>query len=122
MDTPYTMYAVESPPAIAVGILILPLFDTLRVFTSRMLKGNSPFRPDRNHIHHLLLDLGYSHMQATAILIIVNIGFIFLVFKFQTLGSMKLLLVMLLMASILVAIIQAIRAKKINKNKLKKTI
>jgi len=122
MDTPYAMYAVESPPAIAVGILILPLFDTLRVFTSRMLKGNSPFRPDRNHIHHLLLDLGYSHMQATAILIIVNIGFIFLVFKFQTLGSMKLLLVMLLMASILVAIIQSIRAKKINKNKLKKTI
>ncbi len=121
LDTPYARYAVESPPAIAVGILIIPLFDTLRVFTSRMLKGKSPFRPDRNHIHHLLLDIGYSHMQVTALLILVNLGFIFLVYKFQSLGSLILLLALLVIASLLVLVVQLIRANRNNKQKLKKT-
>jgi UDP-N-acetylmuramyl pentapeptide phosphotransferase/UDP-N-acetylglucosamine-1-phosphate transferase len=103
---------MESPPAIAVGILILPLFDTLRVFITRMARGNSPFKPDRNHIHHLLLDLGYSHMQATAILIIVNIGFIFLVYKFQSYGSLMLLMCLLVVASLLVFVVQFFRTRR----------
>lgn len=120
-DTPYAHFAVESPPAIAVGILILPLFDTLRVFITRMLKGNSPFKPDRNHIHHLLLDLGYSHMQSTAILIMVNIGFIFIVLKFQSLGSTILMFSLLTMAAIMVALVQVARSRKKSRQKLQKT-
>ena len=61
-DSPYKFPAA---PAAAIGILILPLFDTFRVFTTRILRGRSPFLPDRNHIHHLLIDTGISHMQAT---------------------------------------------------------
>lgn len=51
--------AFYSAPAIAVSILIVPIFDSLRVFTVRILKGGSPFKGDRNHIHHRLerLDL-----------------------------------------------------------------
>ncbi|MEM6963238.1 MAG: MraY family glycosyltransferase [Bacteroidota bacterium] len=79
-------YAVQAVPAVAIGILILPLFDTLRVFTVRVLRGRSPFSPDRNHIHHLLLDFGFSHMQATGILVAVNIGFIALVFYLHNIG------------------------------------
>jgi UDP-N-acetylmuramyl pentapeptide phosphotransferase/UDP-N-acetylglucosamine-1-phosphate transferase len=120
-DTPYVQFAVESPPAIAVGILILPLFDTLRVFVTRMLKGHSPFKPDRNHIHHLLLDLGYSHMQSTAILIVVNIGFIFIVLKFQSLGSTILLFSLLIMALVMVALVQIARSRKRSRQKLQKT-
>jgi len=121
MDTPYARYAVQSPPAIAVGILILPLFDTLRVFITRMAKGHSPFKPDRNHIHHLLLDLGYSHMQATSILVLVNITFIFFVYKFQSLGSFILLISLLAIASSLVFFIQFLRARKFAKKNLKET-
>jgi len=51
-DSPY---AFAAAPSTAIAILILPLFDTLRVFTMRLLKGNSPFHPDRTHIHHLLI-------------------------------------------------------------------
>ncbi|GGG96824.1 MULTISPECIES: MraY family glycosyltransferase [Pedobacter] len=47
-----------SAPAIAVAILIVPIFDSLRVFTIRILKGRSPFKGDRNHIHHRLERLG----------------------------------------------------------------
>ena len=88
-------------PAVAVGILILPLFDTLRVFVVRIFKGKSPLHPDRSHIHHLLLDAGLSHMQATTVLLIVNLAFIFFVVSFQDLGNLKLLIIILMMASLL---------------------
>lgn len=93
--------AIESVPAVAVGVMIIPLFDTLRVFTLRALKGKSPFHPDRNHIHHLLIDSGLSHMQATYILVAVNVLFIFLVYKLQHIGSLPLLLLLLGLAIVM---------------------
>lgn len=73
-------YQFKNPIAIAVSILIIPLFDTIRVFTTRMLRGHSPLSPDRRHIHHLLIDSGYKHLEATAILGIANLCFISMVF------------------------------------------
>jgi UDP-N-acetylmuramyl pentapeptide phosphotransferase/UDP-N-acetylglucosamine-1-phosphate transferase len=89
---------IHSVPAVAIGILIIPLFDTIRVFSVRILRGRSPFSPDRNHIHHLLLDLGLSHMQATGVLFSVNAGFITLVYYMQYLGTTQLLLLVVLVA------------------------
>jgi len=94
-------YALKSVPAVAIGVLIIPLFDTLRVFTIRILKGKSPFSPDRNHIHHLLLDLNLSHMQATGVLITFNIIFIGLVYRLQHLGSFYLIILVFLLATAL---------------------
>ena len=91
----------QSAPAVAIGILILPLFDTLRVFTIRLLRGRSPFKPDRNHLHHLLIDFGYSHMQATGILVLVNLGFMGLVVWLDRLGTVPLILVILGVAALL---------------------
>lgn len=82
-------------PAVAFGIMILPLFDTLRVFFMRALRGKSPFHPDRTHIHHLLIDYGFSHMRATGILVVVNIAFIAMVILFQDIGSLNLLLLVI---------------------------
>lgn len=79
-----TSHCFNNPVAIAVTFLIIPLFDTLRVFVTRMLRGGSPFQPDRRHIHHLLVDTGRSHIEATVILVIVNIVFISLVFWLDT--------------------------------------
>lgn len=92
-------YAFQAVPAVAIGVLILPLFDTLRVFTMRILRGRSPLHPDRNHIHHLLIDCGFSHMQATGILVIANLAFIVLAVRFQGLGSLNLLLLILALAT-----------------------
>ena len=89
VDSPYSFKAV---PAVAMGILILPLFDTLRVFTMRVLKGRSPLSPDRSHIHHQLIDAGLSHMKATGILVLVNLAFMLLVFKLQYVGTANLLI------------------------------
>jgi UDP-GlcNAc:undecaprenyl-phosphate GlcNAc-1-phosphate transferase len=85
-------------PAIAIGVLILPLYDTLRVFVCRLWEGRSPFYPDKNHIHHLLLDLGLSHMRATVVLVVVNGLFIAGAVALSGLGTAWLLLVELVLA------------------------
>ncbi len=94
-------YSVSSIAAITFGILIVPLYDTLRVFSMRIYHKRSPFSPDRTHIHHLLLDAGNNHLQATGILVLVNIGFIFLSFQLQSIGNLYLLGVLFSLATIL---------------------
>ncbi|MBK9488358.1 MAG: undecaprenyl/decaprenyl-phosphate alpha-N-acetylglucosaminyl 1-phosphate transferase [Haliscomenobacter sp.] len=92
-------YRFNGAPAVAIGIMIIPIFDTLRVFITRMMRGTSPFKPDRRHIHHLLIDAGYSHMEATAILVFVNTAFILFVFTFHAALNMHwLILIMGLVA------------------------
>ena len=56
-------------PVYVLSILAYPLIDVMRVIISRLLRNKSPFLPDRNHIHHKLLDLGFSHMKATGIIV-----------------------------------------------------
>ena len=62
---PESSLPINSSPAMGVAVLMVPLFDTLRVFSLRILSRRSPFTPDRNHIHHLLLDRGFSHSAVT---------------------------------------------------------
>ncbi len=87
-----------SAPVIVLGLLIIPIFDALRVFTLRVLSNKSPFDADRNHIHHRLLDLNFTHLQATIILITVNTVFVSIVFLFNSLGNETLLLIITLLA------------------------
>ena len=110
-------YAFKSAPSVAIGILILPLFDTLRVFVMRVFKGKSPFSPDRSHIHHLLIDSGLTHMQATGTLVLVNLMFIFIVVKLQGIGTFTLLILILGIASILSLILNFIAYNKSKTNK-----
>ena len=59
---------------IVVGILILPVFDTIRVFARRVIiEKKSPFSPDKTHVHHLLLQTGLNHKKSAIVLYIANI-------------------------------------------------
>jgi UDP-GlcNAc:undecaprenyl-phosphate/decaprenyl-phosphate GlcNAc-1-phosphate transferase len=58
----------KNAPVIAIILLFVPIFDTLRVFGLRILKGNSPFKADRLHLHHLMVDNGLSHTATSFIL------------------------------------------------------
>jgi UDP-GlcNAc:undecaprenyl-phosphate/decaprenyl-phosphate GlcNAc-1-phosphate transferase len=102
-DNPYSILA---GPTVAVGILILPLFDTARVFLIRILRGRSPFSPDRLHIHHLLVDFGYTHMQSTGLLVLTTICFITFALIFQGIGTFKLLFLILMLAAIFSIMLQ----------------
>ncbi|HLL42961.1 MAG TPA: MraY family glycosyltransferase [Segetibacter sp.] len=83
----YSYYPVTASPAIGFGILLLPLMDTLRVFSIRIMNGHSPFKPDRNHIHHVLLNHGFDHKSVTFICIIATILITGLTFFFQNIGT-----------------------------------
>lgn len=73
--------ALSNAPIILLLILIVPIFDTLRVFIVRLAKGKSPFLADRNHMHHILLDNGLTHFQASFLLwmaTVVNVVLFFI--------------------------------------------
>ena len=62
-------------PMVLLGILFIPLFDMLRLFIDRVRHGHSPFAPDKNHIHHKFLRLGYTHLQSTGMLMLIQGGY-----------------------------------------------
>ena len=92
---PSVLVPVESAVAIGFSILIVPLLDTLRVFAIRIFNGRSPFTPDRNHVHHLLLGWGLSHAAVTVTCVTINISFVMLAYLGRSMGSTTLLLIML---------------------------
>ncbi len=65
--------SINSPVGVAIGALIVPIFDTLRVFVIRFINGKNPLDPDRNHLHHGLLKLGFNHSQVTLTLLGLNV-------------------------------------------------
>jgi len=87
---------VSTAPVVAITIISIPLFDTLRVFSTRCLRGFSPFSPDRRHIHHLLIDSGRTHLTATGILVLANILVIALVFSLHPYLEQHLLLLLVI--------------------------
>lgn len=90
-----------STPAVMLCVLIIPLFDTGRVFILRIVRGKSPFSADRSHIHHRLLDISGSHIKATAIILTVNLLFIGLALVLRNIGNELLILITLLLSSLL---------------------
>lgn len=94
-------FQITSGIGLVSAILIIPVFDTLRVFTLRILRGTSPFTADSNHIHHRLLSLGLSHVQATLVLASVNVVFIIAALSLQNMGDAELVsFTMLLMLTL----------------------
>jgi UDP-N-acetylmuramyl pentapeptide phosphotransferase/UDP-N-acetylglucosamine-1-phosphate transferase len=88
---------ILASPAIAVAILVMPLMDTLRVFAIRAFNRRSPFSPDRNHIHHLLLDRGLSHRNITLLLVSINLLFILAAYAGRNLGCTWIILAILIL-------------------------
>ena len=62
----------ENIPVIAISMISIPVLDTLRVMLVRILKKKSPFAADRNHLHHILLDSGMTHLRTSLFLTIIN--------------------------------------------------
>jgi UDP-N-acetylmuramyl pentapeptide phosphotransferase/UDP-N-acetylglucosamine-1-phosphate transferase len=84
--------AVWGAPAVSFGILIIPLFDTIRVMFIRAIKRQSLFKADKQHIHHQFLKLGFSHKKAVLFLCLINIVFIAFSFYFHNVFGIRTLL------------------------------
>jgi UDP-GlcNAc:undecaprenyl-phosphate GlcNAc-1-phosphate transferase len=94
----------EQLPLVLLAVLFVPILDTCRVMIIRLLKGVSMFSPDRNHIHHIIVDYGLSHRKASSLIGLVNfcIGLFmfFVIINYNTLQS-ALLLISIFAAGIL---------------------
>ena len=106
---------VPAAPAVAFCILFVPLFDTMRVMITRIKKKTSPFKPDKNHIHHLLLRTGLKHRQVTFVALVVSLLFIVLAFIGRSWYNEILLFVAFLLSTILMFILWTVLAKKSQK-------
>jgi len=77
---PEPFFVPQNAVIFILTILVIPVLDTLRIIVIRLSNGQKPWVADRNHMHHLLLDKGLSHKQATFCLgslqVIAIIGYI----------------------------------------------
>jgi UDP-GlcNAc:undecaprenyl-phosphate GlcNAc-1-phosphate transferase len=100
-------------PLLLVAVLFVPILDTCRVMMIRLLKGVSMFSPDRNHIHHIIVDYGLSHRKASSLIGFVNFGiglFMFFVITSFNILQSTLMLISIFIAGILLLFLM-------NKNK-----
>lgn len=108
-------FMTENLHIIVFAVLLVPFFDTARVFTIRLLNKKNPFKPDRNHIHHVLIDnLQISHKAASSVLVTANL-LVALLFVFfgKTTSSMLLLaafVILILLLSIIFYLIKKTRS------------
>ncbi|UJP63394.1 glycosyltransferase family 4 protein [Mongoliitalea daihaiensis] len=65
-----------APLATGMAVLIIPIYDTLRVFVRRIKRGKSPMEADKSHIHHFLLRMGMRHDQVAMTLAVIKIVFL----------------------------------------------
>ncbi len=81
-----------SPILLASGLVIIPVFDTIRIFIYRILNGQSPFTADRKHLHHVLQDMGKTHTWVVITTLIVNLLILVWIIEFSSNTSVLLTL------------------------------
>ena len=87
----YLTQSEHSPLSRSLPLLIigLPIMDTLTVMVRRILRGKSPFKPDKTHFHHQIMDLGASHVGSVALIYLLQSLMVFLsvYLEYDTAGS-----------------------------------
>ena len=65
---PFVYHQPKNAVIFVLAVLVIPIFDALRVIWLRLIKGDKPWIADRQHVHHLLLNKGYTHKEIVVIL------------------------------------------------------
>ncbi|RXP61858.1 undecaprenyl/decaprenyl-phosphate alpha-N-acetylglucosaminyl 1-phosphate transferase [Lutibacter sp. HS1-25] len=108
----------ENKIIIVVAILCIPLFDTFRVIVIRLLQKKSPFYPDRNHMHHVLIDNGFSHFNASFFLAGSNyIIVLILIYGSSLFNSFIMLGVLILIYTLFILMFYKLKQVVLMKNK-----
>lgn len=97
---------LEHAPVFVLGIVLIPVFDTLRVFAIRIWKGKSPFAADRTHIHHLLTNEGFSHVFAVRVICFIHAFILIEVYLLRNFRQELILLALTLFMIIVSAILK----------------
>ena len=103
---------LKSTPSVSIAVLIVPLFDTLRVIILRARSHQSFFVADNRHIHHMMLRAGFTHKKATLTISIFNILMIGLALVLDGIGIMWLGLLLLVICGIASGVLASALKKK----------
>jgi UDP-N-acetylmuramyl pentapeptide phosphotransferase/UDP-N-acetylglucosamine-1-phosphate transferase len=109
---PTSAIPLASAPALGLAVLIVPLFDTLRVVGLRIINRRSPFCPDRNHIHHFLLDIGFNHKTVALTCLVANILFIVMAYFLRFYGAAVVMTALALVSALIVSFVYYKRPKR----------
>lgn len=88
-----------------ISALFIPLYDAIRVMLVRILSKRSPFSPDRNHIHHKLIDLGLPRHKAVVVILTIGIFLYLLNYMLVFCIDCNLLLIINIIIAIAIALI-----------------
>jgi UDP-N-acetylmuramyl pentapeptide phosphotransferase/UDP-N-acetylglucosamine-1-phosphate transferase len=100
---------LQHSPVFALSVVAIPVFDTLRVFALRIWSGRSPFSPDKNHIHHLLTNNGWSHSTASKLLCGVHALVLIMGYLLKDVKQIWGLLILFLFMVITILVFQRLR-------------
>ncbi len=98
----------------AVAVVIIPVFDTLRVIILRMRKMQSPFKADKNHLHHQFLNLGFSHSKAVLFIAAINLIFIMLAWLLRSQSDRLILPLIIFICIIINFVLKRTQAARAN--------
>lgn len=114
----YEGWKFSAPIASGIALLIIPIYDTCRIFTKRTMKGKSPLAADKSHIHHFMMRMGLRHDQVTLTIVLINTFFISIIFLGSNLNDHLLVPIIAVIAVILglrLDVITLSRVKKIHR-------
>jgi UDP-N-acetylmuramyl pentapeptide phosphotransferase/UDP-N-acetylglucosamine-1-phosphate transferase len=109
-------FTITMPHTIVLGVISIPIFDMLSVFSLRIYHGISPFKADNRHTHHRLLRLGLSHWQTVLILVFANILILALAYYVQERGALRSLVYTFLFCCLLEAVLIFFHWKKLGRH------
>lgn len=101
---------LQHAPMFVLGMVLIPVFDTLRVFAIRIWKGGSPFEADKTHIHHLLTNQGFSHVFAARLIYLVHAIVLIEVYLLQAIRPELILVMQITLMIFVTAFFRTIRS------------
>ena len=108
-----TIYHPAGAVVVTLSVLFIPIFDSFRVFIARIMKGKHPFHADRTHIHHFLLDIGFSHSHTVSTLLTANFLVITIALFVQNLNPNFALGILLLVTMLLFCVLYYMRKNRL---------
>ncbi len=112
---------IKSTLAIVIGVLALPVADSLRVYRKRIKSGISPFQADKTHFHHLVLLLGVNHKIASLLIVLFSLSIVALSILFGTYYSLTLSIILILLLFVFITnILSLYQNLNLWKTKIKK--
>lgn len=113
--------SISNAPIIAVAILIVPIIDTISVIIIRVSTKKSPFSADKNHIHHRVLRLGFSHGETSIIICLSNVLIIVFAYFLRHL-NINIMLFLVIFGALVLSYLPLLVGEYLNKKKQNRAI